>query len=182
MLETSSLMCEKDSEIQFVIALASTRKNEEVDKAIIDAKGKGIKLPKTLITVKNETREALNAADVAAVTSGTATLETAIIGTPFAIVYKASNLNAALIRPLVNIEHFGLVNLIAEKRIVKEMIQEDFTKEDLANELFRLLDEKENKKMREKLSEITEKLGDGGSSKRAAKAVLNELKKDSTKA
>jgi lipid-A-disaccharide synthase len=114
----------------------------------------------------------LNAADAAAVTSGTATLETGIIGTPMAIVYKTSALNYKLLRPLIDVEHFGLINLIAGKRVVREMIQEELTPQELAAELLRLLEPATNKKMREELAEAVEKLGHGGASKRAADAII----------
>ena len=177
LLETAALMAEKNAEIQFVIALAENRRMAEVEAAIAEVKNKGVKLPASLITVKNETHDALNAADAAAVTSGTATLETAIIGTPFAIVYNTSRFNWYALRPLISVEHYGLVNLIANKRLVKELIQHDFTAENLSAELFRLLEPKENKKMRESLHEIAETLGHGGASTRAAKFILRELRK-----
>lgn len=177
LLETVSEMSKKNAEIQFIIALASTRKIEEIETAISEAEAKNIALPQKLLIVKGETHEALNASDAAAVTSGTATLETAIIGTPMAIVYKTSAFNYKLLRPLITVEHFGLVNLIAEERLAKELIQDDFTKETLAAELFRLLEKDENQKIRERLREVSEKLGHGGASKRAAEAILNELRK-----
>ena len=173
MLETASLMA-KNGEIQFVIALASGRKMSEIE----TAKREVSSLPKNLIVVQDETREALNAADAAAVASGTATLETAIIGTPMAIVYKTSSLNYKLLRPLISVEHFGLINLIANERLVTELIQADFTKETLAKELFRLLEKEENQKMRERLGKVTDSLGHGGASKRAAEFVLNFLKRN----
>lgn len=176
LLETAALMAEKNGEIQFIIALASTRKLSEVETAIADAKRKGLRLPETLINAQNETYEALNASDAAAVTSGTATLETAIIGTPMAIVYKTSPLNYKLLRPLISVEHFGLINLIAEERLVKELIQDEFTAETLAEELFHLLEAETNRKTRERLSETADKLGHGGASVRAAEAILRELK------
>jgi lipid-A-disaccharide synthase len=71
------------------------------------------RFPESLLIVQNETFNALNSSDVAAVASGTATLETGIIGTPMAIVYKTSALNYKLLRPLIDVEHFGLINLIA---------------------------------------------------------------------
>jgi len=73
------------------------------------------------------------------------------------------------------VEHFGLVNLIAGERVAREMIQGKFTADALANELFRLLEPSENEKMREKLAETTDKLGQGGASRRAAEAVLRTL-------
>lgn len=175
MLETASLMHEKNPEIQFVIALASARKVVDVESGIEQAKKKNLKLPNVLITVCGETRDALNAADAAAVTSGTATLETAIIGTPLAIVYKTSAFNYATMRPLITVEHFGLINLIARERLATELIQGDFTKENLSAELFRLLEPQNNLAMRQRLKEATNTLGKGGASKRAAEVILNFL-------
>jgi lipid-A-disaccharide synthase len=125
-----------------------------------------------MLIVAEETREVLNASDVAAVTSGTATLETAILGTPMTIVYKTSSLNYNLIRPLIDVPHFGLINLIAKQRIATELIQNEFTKETLSKELFRLLETIENKKMRTRLNEVIQTLGDGGATQRAAQAIL----------
>ena len=168
MLETAALMSEKDRDLQFVVALAPTRREAEVDEAKKSVK----KLPAKLLVVKGETFEALNASDAAAVTSGTATLETAIIGTPMAIVYKTSPLNYKLMRPLITVEHFGLINLIAEERLAAELIQDDFTPAVLADELFRLLEPEENRKMRARLKAATERLGHGGASRRAAEFIL----------
>jgi lipid-A-disaccharide synthase len=172
MLETAALMAEQNADLQFVVALAPTRRLEEVE----ESKRKASNLPANFTVVKGETHEALNASDAAAVTSGTATLETAIIGTPMAIVYKTSPLNYKLLRPLISVEHFGLINLIAEERLAKEFIQQDFTPENLSQELFRLLDPSENQKMRERLKTVTDRLGHGGASKRAAEFVLNVIK------
>lgn len=175
LLETAALMAAKNSEIQFVIALAATRKIEEVEASLKQVKRKTSPLPKTLITVQGATHEALTAADAAAVKSGTATLETAIIGTPLAIVYKSSSLNYKLLRPLISVEHFGLINLIARERLAKEMIQDDFTAAALAQELFRLLDPEANKTLRKRLREVTDTLGRGGAARRAAEAILMEM-------
>lgn len=180
MLETASSMSKKDRKIQFLIALASSRTEEEVAAAAAKLEGRNIAMPTTLKVIKDETFDALNASDAAAVTSGTATLETGIIGTPMAIVYKTSALNYKLLRPLISVEHFGLINLIAEKRIAKELIQDDFTPQTLAAEMFRLLEPAENARVREQLKEATDKLGHGGASKRAAEAILKELKADSS--
>lgn len=178
LLETASQMGRKNQDLQFVIALAANRKAEEVENAIAAAEQKNLKLPANLITVQGETLEALNAADAAAVKSGTTTLETAIIGTPFVIVYKTSAFNWYALRPLISVEHYGLVNLIAQKRLVKELIQHDFTAETLSAELFRLLEPENNQKLRARLHEVSETLGHGGASQRAAEAILRELKSE----
>jgi lipid-A-disaccharide synthase len=175
MLETASLLAKKNPEIQFVNALAATRNPAEVEAAINETKRKGISPPENFITVKGETREALNASDAAAVTSGTATLETAIIGAPMAIVYKTSALNYKMLRPLINVPHFGLINLIARERLAAEFIQDEFTPEALAAELFRLLDAGTNRKMRARLKEVVETLGHGAA-RNAARAILRELR------
>ena len=177
MLETALLMAEKNPEIQFIAAAASLRNLSDIETAVSDAKNKNPNLPAKLFIVQGATHDALNASDAAAVASGTATLETAIIGTPFAVVYKTSPVNYTLFRPMISVEHFGLVNMIAERRLVKEFIQKEFTPEVLSRELFDLLDAKNNRQMREDLREVSDKLGHGGASKRAAQATLRELEK-----
>ena len=175
MLETAAVIAQRDNEIQFVITTASALNQKEIDSAFSTAKKSGLNLPEMLVTVHDETYNALNASDAAAVTSGTATLETGIMGTPMAIVYKTSGFNYKLMRPLISVEHFGLINLIAGERIATELIQKDFTATALSAELFRLLDPIENKRMREQLKEATDKLGHGGASKRAAETILRLL-------
>ena len=89
-----------------------------------------------------------------------------------AIVYKTSALNYKLLRPLIDVEHFGLINLIAEERVAAELIQNDFTAQTLAAELLRLLEPSENARTRKKLKTAADKLGQGGASKRAAEEIL----------
>lgn len=177
LLQTASLMVKKNADIQFVAPLAATRSFAEVETAIAEAKKNGLQLPEILITVTGETFEALNASDAAAVTSGTATLETAIIGTPLAIVYKTSSLNYSLLRPLIDVENFGLINLIARETVAREFIQNEFTAENLSAELFSLLESERNQKLRKRLNEIAETLGAGGTARRAAEIILKFLQK-----
>ena len=172
LLETAALMERQERDLQFVVPLAPTRRLAEIETAKSIAESS----PKNLTIVRNETREAVFASDVAAVTSGTATLETAILNTPMAIVYKSSAFNYKLLRPLITVEHFGLINLIAQERLAKELIQDDFTPETLSAELFRLLEPATNRKMRVRLKEVADSLGHGGAAKRAAAAILRELK------
>jgi lipid-A-disaccharide synthase len=176
MLETASEMFKDDRTLQFVVALASTRNENEVKTGIQKTEEQGLPLPDLRI-VSGETYDALNAADAAAVTSGTATLEAGIIGTPMAIVYKTSAFNYKLLRPLINVDHFGLINLIAGKRVAAELIQDDFTPETLAAELQQILEPAANARIRRDLHEAAEKLGEGGASKRAAQAILRLLEK-----
>lgn len=175
MLETAALMQKRDASLRFVVPLAATRKSGEVDAAISTLRSKGISSPADLIVVQNETYDAVSASDAAAVTSGTATLETALLGTPLVVVYKGSSFNYRILRPLIDVEHFGLVNLIAGKRLAKEMIQDDCRPEPLAEELFRLMTPQINEEMRGELAIVKEKLGGGGASERAASRILELL-------
>lgn len=177
MFDAAAQMAKTSEKLQFVLALAAIRHTSEVQTAIENAETKGQKLPSIYI-VQGETFDALNASEVAAVASGTATLETGIIGTPMAIVYKTTSLNYKLLRPLIDVEHFGLINLIAEKRVAAELIQDDFTAESLSVELFRLLEPAINKTVRNDLKIAVDKLGHGGASKRAAEAIFFKLKAD----
>jgi lipid-A-disaccharide synthase len=88
-------------------------------------------------------------------------------------VYKTSALNYKLLRPLIDVEHFGLINLIAGERVAEELIQDDFTEKSLAHELIRLLDPATNERVRATLKAAADKLGHGGASKRAAQLICD---------
>lgn len=173
MLQSASYMLERRPELQFVIALAPTRRDDEIDAAFKTAGIDRGALP--LAIVRGETYDAVAASDAAAVTSGTATLETGILGTPMAIVYKGSALNYVLLRPLIEVPHFGLINLIAGERLAAELIQYDFTPKTLGDEILRLLEPEANAAMRAKLAQVSGTLGDGGASKCAARAIVRLL-------
>ena len=177
LLETSAIISKEKPETQFIIPLAPNRRREEVETIINATKQDGVALSANLRITKGETREAIAAADVVAVASGTATLETALLGTPLVIVYKESQINYRAFKPLINVEHVGLVNLIAGERLATELIQYDFTPERLAQELLLLMDKERNNAMRARLREVTAKLGDGGASERAALAILSEIER-----
>jgi lipid-A-disaccharide synthase len=88
-------------------------------------------MKESLTVIHHQTRDALAAADAAAVASGTATLEAALLGIPTVIVYKESALNWHTLGNLITAEHYGLVNLIAGRRLATELMQDDFTGESL---------------------------------------------------
>src|SRR5437588_238713 len=116
-----------------------------------------------------------------AVASGTATLEAALLGTPLVIVYKESALNWHTLGSLITTEHFGLVNLIAQRRLATELIQDQFTGETLSKELLSLLESQRNVQMRSELAEVMKKLGEPGASMRAAQAVMRFIDRGSAK-
>ena len=176
MLEAASLLSKRRADVQFILALAPGREPAQAEAHMLAAERKGLALPSTLRLVQNETRDALSASTAAAITSGTATLEAALLGVPQVIVYKESRLNWHVLGRLINTEHYGLTNLIAGERLATELIQNDLTGERLAEELLLLLDEERNRKFRARLNEATSKLGSGGASLRAADAVLSAVR------
>ncbi len=178
MLSAASEVSRQNGEVQFMIATASEQNLTDAKKAINEAASQNVHLPETLRIVESETYDALNASDAAAITSGTATLEAGIIGTPMAIVYKTSSLNYKLLEPIIDVPHYGLINLIAGKRVARELIQDEFTAESLSAELLRLLEPEANAAMRAELKIAADKLGRGGASKRAASAILHLIAQD----
>ncbi|PYS92189.1 MAG: hypothetical protein DMF62_01170 [Acidobacteria bacterium] len=122
--------------------------------------------------VDGETINALAAADAAAISSGTATLEAGVIGTPMAVVYKIPKLDYAIFKYMVKAPYIALINLVAGRGVVKELIQADFNAIDLAKELLHLIEPVTNTKMREQLRAVTEQLSAGEPSRTAAEAIL----------
>src|SRR5882724_1802195 len=174
MLDAAALMSRRNAEVQFVLVIAPSRSLAEAKK-IIDDSRKDLALPETLRMIHHETREALAAADAAAIASGTATLEAAILGTPMVIVYKESPINWHTLGRLITAEHYGLVNLVAGERVVTELMQNDLNGPRLATELIALLDKQRNAELRKELRRVSALLGSGGASERAAKVILNHL-------
>lgn len=172
LLDSAVEIHKMNPDVQFVIALADDRRVAFAEKELLRAGKAAEGFSGNVRTVVNQTFDALYASNAAAVTSGTATLETGIIGTPMAIVYKTSAMNYAMLKPLISVEHYGLINLIAGERLAAELIQHDFTARSLSDELLRLLEPNANAEMRTKLKAAADKLGEGGASRRAAEAIL----------
>ena len=177
MIEAAKTIHESLPEAQFVVALAPNRSTEEAHAIVNAALDSGhAQLSERIRITRHETREALGAADAAAVASGTATLEAALLHTPLVVVYKESFINWHTLGRLINTEHFGLVNLVAGERLAPELMQNDFTGDALAAELLKLLDPALNAATRRRLRDATHELGAGGASVRAAQAILRALR------
>ena len=128
---------------------------------------------------ENSTYDIIHVSDLVLVTSGTATLETALLNTPMILVYRLSLLSYALGRLLIRVPYIGLVNLVAGKKIVPELIQYQASPEKIASLALEILhDSKRQESMRRELRKIREKLGDPGSSARAAEVVVEMLGRD----
>ena len=175
MLDAASLISKERRDIQFVVVVAPNRDPKEA-KEIIDTGKYDSELENSLHVIHHETREALAAADAAAVASGTATLEAALLETPMVIVYKESRLNWHTLGRLITAEHYGLVNLIAGRRVVTELMQNELNANRLAKELLDLLDPDRRRSLRIDLREAVRKLGEGGASRRAAQAILDFMR------
>ena len=128
--------------------------------------------------VDGETYNALAAADASIVSSGTATVEAALLDAPMVVVYRVSPLTATLAKPLVRIPYFAMVNLIAEKEVVPELVQGDFTPEKVSGRILSLLqDATACRTMRSGLAEVRQRLGPPGAAERAADVIAGLLRR-----
>jgi lipid-A-disaccharide synthase len=126
--------------------------------------------------VEGATYDALAAADVAIVSSGTATVEAAILGTPMVVVYRVSGTTAFFARRLMLAPFFAMPNLIGGRRVVPELIQEEFTPGCVAEEVERLVASPAARaQMKRDLAEVRSKLGPGGAIERAAEIIAGML-------
>jgi lipid-A-disaccharide synthase len=128
--------------------------------------------------VFDQTYDLLSHATAAVVTSGTATLETALFRVPQIVVYRTSAITYGIAKHLIRVPYISLVNLIADKEVVKELIQDDFSIENLKNELNRIFSNVVYKgEMLQGYDLIQERIGDGSASETAAGLILDSLKK-----
>ncbi len=121
--------------------------------------------------------EVLAAADAVAMASGTVTLQAALADTPGVVVYRASPLTWAIGRRLVKLEDVSLVNLVAGRRIMPELLQQDFTPESVCDVLLPLLtDGPERAEQLAGLAQVRDRMGEAGAPARAARVVLDHLR------
>ena len=121
--------------------------------------------------LSNQTHALLKECKAAIVTSGTATLEAAILKVPQVVCYKTSSISYFLAKLVVKVKYIALVNLICDKEVVKELIQDDFNTDNLLNELNRILNKKNKTQILSDYDSLIRFLGGVGASKRAADAI-----------
>lgn len=127
--------------------------------------------------IYNDTYNILNNSYAALVTSGTATLETALFEVPQVVCYQTSSISYHIAKRLVNIKYISLVNLILDKEVVTELIQNDLTVEKLGMEFERIIDGNSRKKQLEEYKELIIACGGTGASMNTAKGMLEIIKK-----
>jgi lipid-A-disaccharide synthase len=158
--------------VQFVLALAPAPDAERLETKMLAACAAEV----TVRAVTRATYDALEHSDVAVVASGTATVEAALLQCPMVVVYRVSPVTAFFANFMIDVPFYSMVNLLAGKPIVKELIQRDFTEQAVAEEVKRLLDHPEERaRMAEELAIIGSHLDAGGAMRRAAGAIVNFL-------
>jgi len=170
MLAAGKILQKRFPDIQFALPIAPTL-TEDFIRMFTDKCGVVVKL------IDGRVYDVLRASDAAMVTSGTATLETGLMGVPMVIVYRLSSLSYHIGRMLVDVKHIGLVNIVAGEKIVPELVQHDATPEKIAGAMTEIMGNPEYyKQIQNKLAGVHAQLGETGASIRAASIVLDFLK------
>jgi lipid-A-disaccharide synthase len=169
MLGACRILIEKISPIQFALPLAGTLAPDFVRDILRQ-------FPVRVNVIPDEMYDIVAVADAAMVASGTATLETALLETPMVVVYKVSGLSYAIGRRFIQVDHISLVNLIAGRAVVPELIQNDANPERIAAEMRELITRHGRaREMKLALSGIRGKLGTPGASQRTAQIACDML-------
>jgi lipid-A-disaccharide synthase len=170
LLETARRLAVDDPKTQFVLAQASS-----IDDNLLHALLRQSPVP--VHVAKDQASEVMAASDVLLIASGTATLQAAVVGTPMVLLYKTTLPTYWIARSLVRVKWIGLVNLVAGRSIVPELIQDEATADRLWQEARRLLtDVRAYNDMKDGLRQVRESLGEPGASGRAADVVLAECR------
>lgn len=169
MLRAAEILVQKIPDVQFVLPLADTLEEKNISDI---SKSSPVKIK----VIAGLTYDVISSADLAIVASGTATLETALLGVPMIIVYKVSPLSYLVGRLIINVKNIGLVNIIANKTIVPELIQKDANGEPVATAALAILTNEGRKlEIIRELAAIRAKLGSPGAARRAAQLALDML-------
>ena len=167
MIATTKLLEKTVPGVQFLLPVAPTLDSDYVEQIA------GGQFSDSVHLTRNDSRDVMRAADVAFVASGTATLETALIGTPMIVIYIVNALNYAIMKRLIRIPYFSLVNIVAQKRIVPEYLQKEAVPETMAADLVSLMTDKQRRQtMQSELANVKSLMGDNKASKRLATLIV----------
>jgi lipid-A-disaccharide synthase len=168
MLKAATILRGRFPDIQFVLPVAPTLSRDLVERYVAES-GVPVRI------INRQVYDVLRASDAAIVTSGTATLETGLMTIPMVIVYRISWLSYLIGRMFIRVKHIGLVNIVAGRTVVPELIQDDVTPENIAGAIETFLsDQGIHKQVENDLIQVRVQLGEGGASIRAA-SVAREL-------
>ncbi len=169
MLEALELMQQQVPSLQAVLPVAPTLVRTKVERLLADS-------PVSVEPIAGQSLEAMRASQVALVASGTATLEAGLVGTPMVIVYKVHAMTGWLARLLIRVPDIGLVNIVAEKRIVPELVQRDVQPHALASLALRYLnDAAVRADVQNEFARLHDRLSLGNGADRAAACVVQCL-------
>ncbi len=169
LLASAQLLQKETPDLQFIIPLAPGISQETLSPWM-----RNISIP--VKVVEDWAYDVMNISELLITASGTATLEAAILGKPMVIVYKVSFLSYWIGRALIQVDHIGLVNLVAGKEIAPELIQQEVNPKKVADEALRILrDPTLCRRMTEAMAEMRQSLGEPGAAQRAAGIVISLL-------
>ena len=170
-LKAAELLQQIHPELQFILPIASTINDADIQPHLDNYKALNIR------AVKDHVYNIMQVCDAIITASGTATLEIALMGIPSVITYEISPISYFILKRLVSIDNIGLVNIVAEKNIVREFIQHEATAENIAGEIDHLLtDDEYRNNMISELNKVREKLGKEGGSNNVAQLAYEMLK------
>ena len=164
-LQGAKLIQAKIPNVKFIMPRASS-----ISKEVLEAKIKEVGIEVKI--TEGDNYDVMSIADLALATSGTVTLEAALCGLGAVILYKSSAISFTIAKHVVNIPNIGLPNIVAGRKILPELLQDDCTPEVIAKEAVQLLQKDCFAKMQEDLKEVKAKLGEAGAGKRVAELVL----------
>jgi lipid-A-disaccharide synthase len=126
--------------------------------------------------ISNKTYDLLSHSYAALVTSGTATLETALFNVPEVVCYKGSWISYQIAKRIITLKYISLVNLIMDREVVKELIQDEFNSENIKVELTKILNPENRKQLSINFANLKQNLGGEGASNKTAELIVNSLK------
>ena len=173
MLDAAENIHKLDPHLKFVVSVAPT-----VDSRLVKTIAAEREISPTLTFRSEPVSQIFSRCRLVVAASGTVTLQAAITGTPMVIIYKVSPVSYWLGRALIRVNHIGLINLIAGRRMVPELVQDQASVKGITEEVFNLLnDDAQLIQLKEELLTAKEKLGSSGASKRVAGIALSMLYK-----
>ena len=165
LLDAAGKLSRREPKTRFILAQASTIQDNLLQSLLRQS-------PVPVTVVKEQASEVMAVSDLVLVASGTATLQAAVVGTPMVLLYRTTRLTYWLARVLIRVKWIGLVNLVAGRSVVPELIQSEATGQRLYEEALRILEDRSAyNEMKRSLAKVRADLGEPGASTRAAEVV-----------